>query len=307
MPLLVSTPTSTRPPSGVQCSAFESEIRDHLEDAVAVGHDRRRVSVLDQLVVDLSPARLLGERRVRLLYEPAHVDFLGEHCEAMRPELRQVEDVSDEPLEPGSLGRDDVERSLNQLGVVDEAVAERVHVSLDRRERCAELVRDGHQEVPLTLFGFGEPDGHLVETLGKMADLAPAACFDADVVSPCGDLVGRVRQLPHRTGDPPRQVPGERSLRSAAPNRKASARRSRSGSHCRRSSVFGFATTSAPNGAADASSRSGSAAARYVRDWPGGTNSNVSVLSIDATPGGTTDAGSLCSPERSPGNTGAPT
>ena len=63
-----------------------------------------------QRVVDLAPPRLLGERTVRLVEESLEVDLLVPHREAMRLQLREVEDVADEPLEPVGLRRDDVER-----------------------------------------------------------------------------------------------------------------------------------------------------------------------------------------------------
>ena len=118
--------------------------------------------------VDLAPARLVAERVVRLLDEASHVDLLGLDGEPVRAELCEVEHVADEPLEPRRLVRDHVERGGDELRVVDEAVAEGVDVALDRRERRAQLMGDGHQELALALLGGREPRGHLVESLGQL-------------------------------------------------------------------------------------------------------------------------------------------
>ena len=100
------------------------------------------------------------------------------HREPVRAELREVEHVADEPLEPRRLGGDDVERGVDRLRVVDEAVADRVDVPADRGQRRPQLVRDGHQELPLALLGRGEARGHLAEPLREVADLAAVADRD---------------------------------------------------------------------------------------------------------------------------------
>ena len=82
-------------------------------------------------------------------------------------ELREVEHVADEPLEPDRLGGDDVERRALELGVVEEPVADRVDVPLDRGQRRSQLVRDRHQELALALLGRREPRRHLVEPLAR--------------------------------------------------------------------------------------------------------------------------------------------
>ena len=79
----------------------------------------------------------------------------------------------------------------NVLGVVDDALAERLDVAADRRQRRPELVRDGHEELALELLGLRELRGHLAEALGEVADLVAArAARDLDVVVPRRDLVG---------------------------------------------------------------------------------------------------------------------
>ena len=131
------------------------QVRDDLQDAVAVGHDHRLGGHLLR-VVDLPLLRLLAEREVRLLEQPGHVDLLVADREAPRVELREVEHVADEPLEPHRLGGDHVERGRAQRRVVDDSLAERLDVPADRGQRRAQLVRDGHQEVALELLGLGQ-------------------------------------------------------------------------------------------------------------------------------------------------------
>ena len=160
---------------GRPAERVREQVRDHLQHAVAVGDDRRRVGILVELEVDLAAPRLLAEARVGALDEHADVDLLRVHREPVRVELRQVEHVADEPLEPDRLAGDDVERGPLELGVVEQPVADRVDVALDRGQRRAELVRDRHQELPLALLGRRQPRRHLVELLGQAADLVAAA------------------------------------------------------------------------------------------------------------------------------------
>ena len=119
----------------------------------------------------------------------------GVHREAVGVELRQVEHVADEPLEPDRLAGHDVERGALELRIVEQPVADRVDVPLDRRQRRPQLVRDGHQELPLTLLGRREARRHLVEPLRQVADLVSAASGrNADGVVPRRDLVGGARE-----------------------------------------------------------------------------------------------------------------
>ena len=115
------------------------------------------------------------------------------------------------PSRSASLG-DDLERGVDRLGVVDDALAEGGDVAADRRQRRPQLVRDGHQEVALELLRLGEPRGHLAEAVGEVADLATAGdARHLDAVVAPGDLVGRVREGEHGPGDPAREVEGERA------------------------------------------------------------------------------------------------
>ena len=83
------------------------EVRDHLEHAIPVGHDHGRDLGARDRVVDLPATRLLGERPVRLVEHALEIDLLLAHREPVGLELRQVEHVSDEALEPVGLRRDD--------------------------------------------------------------------------------------------------------------------------------------------------------------------------------------------------------
>ena len=87
---------------------IREQVRDDLQDAVAVGDDHGLGREVLR-VVDPARLRLLAERRVRLLDEPRHVDLLVANRESARVELGQVEDVADKSLEPARLGRNHVE------------------------------------------------------------------------------------------------------------------------------------------------------------------------------------------------------
>ena len=253
----------TVPPSGRPAERVREQVRDHLQDAVAVGDDRRRLGILVEPEVDLAAPRLLAEARMRALDEHPHVDLLRVDREPVRVQLREVEHVADEPLEPDRLAGDDVERGALELRVVEEPVADRVDVTLDRGQRRPQLVRDRHQELPLALLGRGEPRGHLVEALGEVADL---------VVAVRGRHADGVVARP-RSRRPPRAsaVTGPVIFRdshhesrpaSTTPTRTATARRQTSGTHWSRSSVRGFATMIAPSASLSGSRRTGWAAAR---------------------------------------------
>ena len=139
-------------------------------------------------VVDLPPSRLLAEGAVGTLADALHVHLLAGEREAVRVELREVEDVADEPLEARRLGRDHVER---RALVTHEPLAQRLDVTADRGQRGAQLVRDRHEEVPLALLGLGEARGHLPQPVGEVPDLAASRhARDLDVAPAVGDVVG---------------------------------------------------------------------------------------------------------------------
>ena len=129
----------------------------------------------------------------------------------------------------------------------DQPFAERLDVAADRGQRRPQLVRDGHQEVPLLLLCLGEPGGHLAEAFGQVADLVRSPHVgDVDVVPALGDPVGRLREREHRasrsgaTGT--RRARRPRTGRPRA--RPGAARRARTSPGSGRSSCV--ATTSAP-------------------------------------------------------------
>ena len=116
------------------------EIRDYLKHAITVGDDRRGFLERDELVVDLTPARLVCERAVRLLDESAEIDLFGLHDEAVGPKLCEVDDVADQALEPMGLGGNDLERPFDELRLVDDAVTQGIDVAANRGQRRAQLV-----------------------------------------------------------------------------------------------------------------------------------------------------------------------
>ena len=102
--------------------------------------------------------------------------------------------------------------SLISSGSLDQAVADRIDVTVDRGQRRAQLVGDRHQELALSLLRRGEAGGHVSEPLGQLADLVLAVRgrHDDGVVAR-GDLVGRARQRQHGNRDPAGQPPGEQA------------------------------------------------------------------------------------------------
>ena len=126
-----------------------------------------------------------------MIAEPFHVHLFGVHRETACFELRQVEDVTDEPLEPRTLARDDVEGGCASLGILRDSFPKRVDMTTDRGQRCAQLVRDAHEEVALLPLGVGQARGHLPEAIGEVCDLtAPAHVREVDVVAAARNLVG---------------------------------------------------------------------------------------------------------------------
>ena len=94
-------------------------------------------------------------------------------------------------------------------GSCHDALAHRLEMAADRRERRPQLVRDRHEEVPLELLRLRQPRRHLAEPLGEMRDLvASLQPGDGDVVATLGDLVGGARQREHGARDPARRPPG---------------------------------------------------------------------------------------------------
>ena len=167
-----------------------------------------------------------------------------------------------------------------ELGVVDQPVAERIDVALDRGQRRAKLVGDGHQELPLALLGRGQPRGHLVEPLGEVADLVAAATDGHVRRRSCPEAISSEARASARTGPLIRrdsQAPSSQA--SSPPMAIAAASRPTSGTHCSRTTSRGFATMIAPSAGAPGSRRSGCETARNVCRWPGGRNSKVTGLS----------------------------
>ncbi len=164
----------------------------------------------------------------------------------MRVELREVEDVADEPLEPLRLGLHRRERHVAQLGILDDALEQRRDVAADRGQRRAQLVRDAHQEVALDRSASASRLAISPNRSARCASSPGAFVGTLDGVVARRDLVGSLRELEHRPDDPPREVDAE-----AAGHKEAEQRRERRAGRAARStrwrtSVFGVATTIAP-------------------------------------------------------------
>ena len=93
-----------RPPERIA-----EEIRDDLQHAIAVREDDGRLRDALEPVVDLATASLLGEGVVRVVEDASQVDLLLTNREAVRLQLREIENVPHEPFESVGLGRDHVE------------------------------------------------------------------------------------------------------------------------------------------------------------------------------------------------------
>jgi len=155
-------------------------------------------------------ARASSESRVGTFAKSSHVDLLAQEREAARVELGEVQDVTDESLESHRLLGDHLERPALRRLVVEDALPQCRHVTANRGQRRAQLVRHRHEEVAGELLRLRQPRGHLVEASGEPLDLTtPGALGHGHVVVARGDLVRRARELLERPGDPARVVEDE--------------------------------------------------------------------------------------------------
>ena len=96
--------------------------------------------------------------------------------------------------------------ALHLLRLADDALAQRLDVAADRRQRRPELVRHGHEERTLELLGLGELRDHPTEALAQERDLVAAPRLgNLDVVAPGGDVLRRPGESPHGLGQTPRE------------------------------------------------------------------------------------------------------
>ena len=226
--------------------------------------------------------------------------------EAVGVELREVEHVADEALEPlAPRLRRSRATLLRRSGSVDRPLAQRRDVAADRGQRRPQLVRDGHQEVPLQLLRLGEPGRHLAEAARPGGRSRPppglaaparrsgprATSSAASESASTGRVIRRERYQRERARD-------ERGRRA-----NAIASRSISVSHVVRSSAFGFATTIAPK-TGRRSPSTGAAAASNVRSCRAALNSNVSDPRRSSRPTSTSSSGSVRRPASWPGKSG---
>ena len=99
------------------------------------------------------------------------VDRLAAHGELGAVHAGQVEQVTDEPLQPARLEADDARRLIG----AERAVGEALGVAADRCQRRLQLVAHREQEVALGLARGGQLLGHLVERHRERCELARAA------------------------------------------------------------------------------------------------------------------------------------
>ena len=178
------------------------QVADDLEHAVAVGDDHRARADLDA-VVDRAPPRLVAERLVGLLDELLHVDLLAQDGEAVGVELREVEDVADEPLEPPRLRLDDLERA--RRAAPDPRPRPRAAPRRGRGSRsaaCAARARptSGSCARAPRPRRAGRPSRRTARRGGRSRRLR--ASRDLDLVVAPRDLVGGAREREHGPDDP---------------------------------------------------------------------------------------------------------
>ena len=172
------------------------------------------------------------------------------HGEAVRVELREVEHVADEPLEPRRLGRDDVERRAHQLRVVDEPSRSAstwpwIAVS-GVRSSCETDIRNWRSSSSVSASRAA-----ISRNRSERWQISspPRPRRDLDGVVALRDLVGRVARAPaparvirresHEREQPCEERPPTRTRARAARAAAATGRGAPS---------FGFATTIAPSG-----------------------------------------------------------
>ncbi len=156
MPGAVTTRTS--PPRGVSRSAFSTRLEttwstrsaSAIAGDGAFGRDRQR---------DAEHVRLLLVPSHGVLRDLGEVDLARVHAEVGAVHAREVEEITDEPLEPR---RFDDDRCCNVLRI-ERAVLQRLRIAADRGERRLQLVADGEQERLLRLTCATELLGEVVE------------------------------------------------------------------------------------------------------------------------------------------------
>ena len=224
------------------------QVVDDLQHAVAVGDDHRPGADVDA-VVDRARAGLLAERLVGLLDELLHVDLLAQHGEAVGVELREVEDVADEPLEPPRLGLDDLERARPQLGILDERPR-----AAPRRGRGSPSAASAARARPTSGSCARAPRplraaAAISSKRSARWPISPGRALAAlDLVVAARDLVGGARQREDGPHDPAREVPGERAGDEQAERPGDREPAHERAARCWLTSVFCFATTIAPIG-----------------------------------------------------------
>ena len=140
-----ASPRSTRPPSGVQWSAFESRFETICRTrspSVTITGARRRARGRSRSTAP-SPLPRTSRRRAR---RGPHVDLLPQERETARVELGEVEDVTDEALEPRASSATPRATAAAAPRPRTRPLAAR-RLAADRCQRRAQLVRHRHEEV----------------------------------------------------------------------------------------------------------------------------------------------------------------
>ena len=183
------------------------QVPEQLQHAIRIA-GRGSCSVDPGLQLDFEPPRGRFVPSHRFRRRRREVDRPGMHAEFALVHPREIEQVADQPLEPPGLLRDRLGRLLD----ADRAVAQRLVVAADRRQRCLQLVRDRQEELALGGPRPLELDGRVVERLRQRAQLRRALNRQRLGHLAARELSRRGSHPPHRLRDPASQE--ERNRRS---------------------------------------------------------------------------------------------
>lgn len=126
----------------------------------------------------------------------------------MSVQAGQIEQILDEPVQARGLGPDDPS-DLGHALRRDDAIGERLGIPGDGRERSAQVVRDGQEELALPGLRVRQRSGQLVERGAHGGHLGRAALRHGDVAgtrgevasSRCHSAQGRGHATGHRPAD----------------------------------------------------------------------------------------------------------
>ncbi len=153
--------------------AVRDQVREDLADAILVAAARGRRCSSSRAAPARRPcSATVCSRSATSLTQPLEREHLGVDAQLAGPRPRELEQILDQVAEPLALAVDHVE--LGRLGRIRLGSVERVDVSLDDRERSAQLVRDLADELGPGPLLAGEQRRELLHRgLQALVDVAP--------------------------------------------------------------------------------------------------------------------------------------